>query len=185
MLYNKNDAQSYEKEFNKRFSNFCEKSPVLLSFNLSPTCVQVVDESKDNVFEFTWDYTLTVKEFIHAIKEILIKSCYPVITKKETTIEDVSIEEQSKMIADGVSVDKVPTKREVYKKKYYLIDKVIVYRDVFLIKELETDQVSRYKLNKSAIFFLKKVRNGSFSPEEAGTFFFENATLLNVIQENV
>jgi hypothetical protein len=183
MLYNKNDSQSYEKEFKKRFTNFCEKSPVLISMNVSPTCVQVVDESTDNVYEFPWDYTLTVKEFIHAIKEILVKSCYPVIIKTETTIEDVSIDEQSEMIANGVSLDKVPTKREIKKERKFLIDKIIVYRDIFLIKDMETGVMSRYKLNKSAIFFLKKLRNEEFTSVEAGNFFFDKATLLNVIEE--
>lgn len=183
MLYNKNDSQTYEKEFKRKFSNFCEKSPILLSFSISPSCVQVIDESQDNVYEFPWDYTLNVKEFIHAIKEVLIVNCYPQIIKTEFYIEDVPIEEQTKAIEEGTPIDQVPIKRERIKSTPYLIDKVIVYRDIFILKNLNTGLLSRYKLNKSAVFFLKKLRNKVFSKEEAGNFFFENANLLNIIEE--
>ena len=184
MIYNKHDSISYEKEFKKRFTNFGEKAPILISFNTTPTCVQVVDESKDTVYEFPWDYTLTVKEFIHAIKEVLVKACYPTIIKTELSELPLSIEDQTKMIENGVPLDKVPTRELIKSRKEYLIDKVIVYRDIFLLKELETNKVTRYKLNKSSIFFLKKIRNGTFSPEEAGNFFFDKAELINEVGEN-
>jgi hypothetical protein len=181
MIYNKHDSASYEKEFKKRFTNFAEKAPILISFNTTPTCVQVIDESKDTVYEFPWDYTLIVKDFIHAIKEVLVKACYPIIVKTEPKEEPISIAEQTRMIEKGIPLDKVPTKRIVKSQKSYLIDKVIVYRDIFLLKELDTETVWRYKLNKSSIFFLKKIRNGAFSPEEAGNFFFDKAELLNEV----
>ncbi len=183
MLYNKHDSQSYEKEFKKKFTNFSEKSPILLSFSITPTCVQVVDESSDNVYEFPWDYTLTVKEFIHAIKEVLLKSCYPRIIKTESYIENIPLEEQTKLIEEGVPISKVPTKREIKLQHEYLIDKVIVYRDIFLLRDQQTMKMSRYKLNKSSIFFLKKIRNGIFTREEAGNFFFDNAVFMNDIEE--
>lgn len=182
MLYNKHDVQSYEKEFKRKFTNFCEKSPILVSFSITPSCVQVVDESKEIVYEFPWDYTLTVKEFIHIIKETLVKNCYPKIVRVEKIRENMSIEEQTEMARQGVPVDKIPTIKEILKKTEYLIDKVVVYRDVFIIKNMNTGIMERYKLNNSSVFFLKKIRNGKFTPEEAGSFFFENSTFLNTIE---
>ncbi len=184
MIYNKHDSITYEKEFKKRFTNFGEKAPILISFNTTPTCVQVIDESNDTVYEFPWDYTLTVKEFIHAIKEVLVKACYPVIIKTEKEEKPLSIEEQTRLIERGMPLDDVPTKKTIQTQINYLIDKVIVYRDIFLLKEIDTGKVSRYKLNKSSIFFLKKIRNGTFTPEEAGNFFFDKAELLNEVEDN-
>jgi len=182
MLYNKHDVQTYEKEFKKKFTNFCEKSPILVSFSVTPSCVQVIDESKEIVYEFPWDFTLTVKEFIHIIKDILVKNCYPRIIKSDRTKEVVSIEEQTLLAKGGVPIDQIPTIREVVKKTEYLIDKVVVYRDIFIVKNMKTNMSERYKLNNSSVFFLKKIRNGKFTPEEAGNFFFENSTFLNTIE---
>lgn len=183
MLYNKHDVQTYEKDFKKKFTNFCEKSPILLSFSLTPTSVQVIDESKDFVYEFNWDFTIPVKEFIFTIKKVLVENCYPKIIRIEEEVEPLSIKEQTKLIEEGYKIDSIPTTKNIIKKVEYLIDKVIVYRDIFIIRNLLTEEVERYKLNNSSIFFLKKIRNGKFTPEEAGSFFFDNATFLNKIGE--
>lgn len=181
MLYTRMDSKTYESEFKKRFTNFCEKSPMLVSFNMTPTVVQVVDESKDMIYEFAWDYTLSVKEFIHAIKEVLIKNCYPRIIKVTRSEENMPIEEQTKLAQEGMNISEIPTKRIVEHKKTFIIDKVVVYKDVFIIIDEETNESFKYHLNKSSIFFLKKIKNGTFSPTEAGSFFFEHGTLLSKI----
>ncbi len=181
MLYTRKDSKSYEMEFKKRFTNFCEKSPILLSFTTSASLVQVIDESQDTVYEFPWDYTIDVKEFIHAIKQVLIQNCYPIIIKISKTEIPTTIEEQTKIAQSGVPIDTIPTKKVLLSKKEYLIDKVIIYKDTFILIDKETLEVFRYKLNKSSVFFLKNIRNGKFSKEQAGDFFFDNAELLNKI----
>lgn len=182
MLYSKTNAFVYQKEFQKRFTNFCDKSPVLLSFNMTPTNVQVIDETQDFVFEFLWDYTLSPKGFIHAIKEVLQKKCYPRIIRTEILVESIPPEEQAKMIEDGRDISKVPTKKEIKRYTEYIIDKIIVYKDIFVLRDIGTNRLFRYKLNKSSIFFLKKLRNGQTTKETAGQFFFDNATFLNELQ---
>jgi hypothetical protein len=182
MLYNKHDAKTYEKEFMKRFTNFSDKSPMLISFSVTPTCVQIVDENTDTVYEFKWDYTLSVKEFIHIIKEKLSQACYPEIIK--TIKEEVALSslEQAKLLENGTDIDKIPLTKTLLNKKVYIIDKVIIYKDIFILKEKETGKLSRYQLNKSAVLFLKKMRSGSISKEDAGNFFFENSNHLNDIE---
>jgi len=182
MLYNKNTTQMYEREFKKRFANFCEKSPVLLSYIMTPTSVQVTDEVQEIIHEFIWDFTLSVKEFIHYIKQKLIKACYPTIIKTTKMEVLVDVEEQTELLSSGIPIDEIPTKKIVLIKKEYLLDKVIVYKDIFILQDLETKESFRYKLAKSSIFFLKKIRNGLLTKEEAGTFFFENSELLNQIE---
>jgi len=182
MLYQKNDSNTYIQEFRKRFGNFCEKAPILLSFTTQPTLVQVINENDDMVFEIPFDFSIPVKAFIHGIKNMLVaRGCYPILHKVETSPEEVSTEEQISMAVEGASLDAIPVKR--YKKKVtpFLIDKCIVFRDTFIIKNLETEEMFRYHMNKSCIFFLKKYRSGKFTKEEAADYFFKNSTLLNQI----
>jgi hypothetical protein len=182
MLYNKGDSSQYIQEFKKRFTNFCEKCPLLISFTTTPNGVQVIDETSNDVYEISWDFAIPVKSFIHGIKNMLIdKGCYPIIYKIEEGEESVSHEEQLQMAIDGESLDSIPVRR--YKKHMtrLLIDKCVIFKDIFILKDLDTNKVFRYKLNKSSVFFLKKMRSGKLTQEEAGKYFFEHATFLNNI----
>jgi len=181
MLYTRNDTKSFETEFKKRFTNFCDKSPVLLSFAMTPTSVQVIDEANDDVYEFPWEYSSEVKEFIHKIKHVLIEKCYPVILQTLTSEVPLTIEEQTRMAGEGTPIESIPLRKVVKTTREFLIDKVIVYKDVFIIEDRNTKDLFRYKLNRSSIFFLKKIRSGEFSREEAGEFFFKHGVLLNKI----
>ena len=182
MLYNRNDSQSYVAEFKKRFMNFCEKAPLLLSYTTTPQSIQIIDESTEDVFEIDWDYSIPVKSFIYGIKQMLIsRDRYPILHRIEEREEGVTTEEQVSMAVDGTDLASIPVKR--YKKSIhkFLIDKCIVFKDIFLIKDLETGKMYRYKMNKSCVFFLKKMRTGRFNREQAASYFFENSILLNEV----
>lgn len=182
MLYQKNDSQSFVAEFKKRFSNFAEKAPLLLSYTTTPGAVQIIDESTDDVFEIPWDYSIPVKSFIFGIKQYLIqKDRYPILNKVEAEEEEIPTSEQITMAVDGTELGKIPVKR--YKKhiRVYRIDKVIVFKDIFIIQDLETEKMYRYRMNKSSVFFLKKIRSGRLNREQAASYFFENSVLLNEI----
>ena len=180
MLYEKNDSNLYIKEFRKKFSNFAEKAPMLLSYSVSPQKVSVIDESTNMVYEFEWDFTIPVKSFIFGIKKILSKN-YPVLIQELQKEIHLTPEEQSKLISEGVSVDSVPvSKKEIVTRKF-IIDKVIINKDIFILKEAGTDRLFRYKLNKSSVIFLKKIRAGELNEKEAGKYFFKNSTFLGEI----
>lgn len=185
MLVDRIDSKVYIQEFKSRFSNFCEKAPAVLSFTASDSKVQVIDETTDTIYEFDWDFTTPVKHFIHGIKMVLTEHCYPIIVKCEEKNEPIPVEEQAKMAEEGMNLDIIPTMRKVVTKTPFLIDKVIVYKDIFLIKNIYTDELFRYQLTKSSINFLKKIRSGQWSPEKAADFFFKNSVFLNkVIAKN-
>lgn len=182
MLYTKNDSQTYIQEFKKRFQNYCEKAPILLSYTTTSNSVQVIDESQNDVYEIPWDFSIPVKSFIHGIKNYFIeKGCYPILHKIEEEEEKISENEQIEMAVQGTDLESIPVKR--YKKSIhkFLIDKCIIFKDIFLIKDLETGKMYRYKMNKSCVFFLKKMRTGRFNREQAASYFFENSILLNEV----
>ena len=188
MLYSKGDSLSYSQEFRKRFTNFCVKSPVLLSFNTLSSGVQVINESNDTVYEFDFSFITPVKEFISGIKRVLVEECYPVLNKVEYIEEPLSIKEQVDLASDGgVDIDKIPV---IKKKKIvhsFIVDKVIVIRDIFIIKSIESGDMLRYKLNGSSVTFLNNIRRSSNDPkylnrEDAANYFFSHATLMNKIE---
>lgn len=189
MLYNRSDSSTYIQEFRKRFTNFCEKSPVLLSFTTTGTGVKVINESTDVVYDFEFDYTLPVKQFIFGIKQILVEECYPILNLVIEEEESISMEEQIAIATDeDTPIEKVPTKRIVEKSKRFLIDKVIIFRDTFIVKDLTTEKMYRYKLNGSAVLFLNNMRSSEdrkshLTPEKAAQYFFKHSQLLNEIVE--
>jgi len=182
MLCERNDSQSYIRDFQKRFNNFAEKAPILLSYSTHPKGVSVIDEGKSTIYEFDWDFTVPVKAFIHGIKEVLSAKAYPTIILTQKKEELVTEDEAADLMAMGVDADQVPETKVRTSKVSFMIDKVIVFKDTFILKNLHTGQLSRYKLNKSSVVFLKKLRSGALNPSTAGTYFFENATFLNDIE---
>lgn len=181
MLLQKNDSNNYIQEFKKRFTNFAEKAPALLSFTTTPTGVKVIDETTDIGFDFEWEFTVSVKAFIHGIKETISPHCYPKMIHTTQREVPLTAEEQAELIAKGMNLDDVPSTRTVVQEKTYIIDRVISYKDIFLIIDEETREVFRYKMNSSCIFFLKKIRSGRLDARSAATYFFEKSVLLNEI----
>jgi len=179
MLVRTLDSTVYVAEFKKRFSNFCEKSPILLSYVVSEARVDVIIEDTDEVLSFQFDYTIDVKTFIFGIRQILIERAYPIITKIEEKSVPLSMDEQMKLAETGTPVDELPRERVEKTSSDYLIDRVIIYKDIFILKEISSGRMFRYQLNSSSVFFLKKLKSGRMTKVEGATFFFENATLLN------
>lgn len=182
MLYTKNDSASYVQQFKKKMTNFADKAPLLLSFTTTPIGVQIVNESTDDVWDIPWDFSVPVKLFIYGIKQILIKdNAYPILTKVERTTETYSQQEQVDMAVSGIPVEDIPVTKIIENKKQYRIDKLIVYKDIFIIEDIETQQKFRYQMNKSSVFFLQKIRSHKLNSETAADYFFANSKLMNEI----
>jgi len=185
MLQQKIDSERYRADLIKKLSNFCEKSPVLLSFVTSDAGVTIIHSNSNKKYEFPWDYTKPVKSFIHDIKMVLVANHYPRMVEVTKNQIPLTPEEQAKLLEEGVDPEKLPTTREVSTSRLWRIDRVIVWRDIFILVDEQTGEQFRYKLNKSCVFFLKRYRSGGFTLETAAEYFFKNATLLNAIVPKV
>lgn len=182
MLYTKNDSASYIQQFKRKMTNFADKAPILLSFTTTPTGVQLINEHTDDVYEVAWDFSVPVKLFIFGIKQILRESnAYPIMTKVLSEVQEVPEAEQLQLATQGIPLEEIATKRTVRIEKKYLIDKIIVCRDIFIIEDLDTGTKYRYHMSKSSVFFLKKMRSGKLDSEQAAQYFFENSELMNEI----
>lgn len=182
MLFDKTNTHKYRAEFNSRFSNFCHKAPLLLSFALDEKEVKVIDEATSMVYSFSWDITIPVKKFIYQIKETLIKNgCYPVIIKTTKSERDPTPEEIAEEMADGIPLEETTIKIEITEQKKYLIDKVVIFKDIFILRDLETEDLCQFKLERKSVLFLRKLRTNKMTEEEAGEFFFKEAKFIGVL----
>ena len=184
MLHQKIESGQYINEFRTKMSNFINKAPILASFVITPQGVDVIHENTKRVYHYDWDFTKHVKSFIHDIKLDIINH-YPRLLEVITTQRALTPEEQAKMIEEkGISPSEVPTVSITDEKRLWRIDKVIIFRDTFILVDEATQESYRYKMNRSCVYFLTSYRNGEFdSLESAANYFFKNSTLVNHIEK--
>lgn len=172
MLYIKQDSKNYITEFKKRFSNFCEKAPVLLSFTVTEDYVQIINEALDstqeNVLTVNWDFSITVKEFIYGIKQILMKRWYPRIIR-------ISISNDIKSNSANQDILETP----------YIIERVILLKNVFILFNERTQSKEFYEFKGNSYVFLKKAYSLKEDAKILGEQFFSQAVKLeNVTRES-
>lgn len=184
MILKKIDSKEYKSLFIEKFTNFAEKSPVIISFATDDIGVTVVHENSGRKYFYPWDYVTPVKMFIHEIKKDLISNHYPRISRTVEVERSLTPEEQASYIASGMSLDDVPSKVTEEVEELYRIDKIIVMKDEFVIVNEKTLQQFCYHMKGSAFSYLRNYRTGKFGDiEEAGRVFFENCTLVKELNK--
>lgn len=185
MIYNKIDSNEYKEEFRKKFKNFGEKAPIIISFIVDDLGVTIIHENSKLKYFYEWDFTIPVKSFIHKIKQDISFKHYPRITKKEVITRLYSSEEVADLLSKGANIDSLPEFITEEKIITYRIDKILALKDEFVLIDEDTNEQFVYKMNSSSIYFLKNYRSGHFKDiEEAGDFFFKKSKLLTKL-ENV
>ncbi len=172
-------------EFKKKFTNFCEKAPIILSFNLSPTEVILFEqkynsENTNLLHTFQLDYTKNIQSNIADIKKWLMKCKYPVMIKQETYFKEFTANEINIMIDEGLTLDDVLKQKKVVKSIQMRIEKVIIKRNELHVRNLETNELNFYYLDMPLISFLIKLSIlDSISSVDAWELFNEKAKLLD------
>lgn len=180
MVYNKINASQYREDFDKKFSNFGDKAPIMISYLTDELGVTVIHENSNTSYFYEWDYTIPIKSFIHNIKQDLSYNHYPRISRIETKVEKLTADKQAEMIANGVALDDIPSSQEVTREVTYRIDKILAMKDEFILIDESTGEQYCYKMNGSSIYFLKNYRKGDYKDTlEAGNAFFKKSVLLD------
>lgn len=185
--YEKIDAGKWKEDFLKKFQNLIKKAPIIAQITMLENSVKIKEFKSEKNYEFTFDYSLPIKIFIHNLVEIFEQEVYPVIILKKITFEKCTPEEVEKLIEEGMSVDEALSyKKEIIDSIRYRIYKTIINHDEIFIKNELTKERSRYKFPSGTVsLFFKKLRAG-ISEEEAGKYFFDNAQYLNrIYPENI
>ena len=174
MILNKIDTTKYKEDFTKKFNNFGEKAPIMISFAIDEFGVTIVHENSGKKYFYDWDFTIPVKAFIHKIKQDLSYNHYPRLIREIEVLDEDSAVDQILEGKDPESVEN--TKKTTTKEITYRIDKVLMMKDQFILVEEATGESYCYQLEGSSVYFLKNYRNGVYKNiKEAGDYFFKNA----------
>lgn len=188
----------WESTFQKKFSNFCKKSSIMLSMviEIKDGCkgVTVTHVNTNCDYFFPFDYKKNVKDFIAEIKNLLVEKHYPRIVEQifeqhENTKEEL-VEQLEK---DPTKIDELSKySLRLSGERLFRIDKVLQWKNIaFLYLEkstLEGDQIGvyyKYKYNKSLVIYMRKYRKGEFdSLEKAGEEFFKDSSLISILDSS-
>ena len=182
MLLNEFPTEEFLEVFKKKFTSFCNKAPVIISFKVTPTSCFVQEMGTKEIKKFDFDFNKPVEVNIFEIKQWLLDKKYPRMIQLIEREEDLSPEEAEELISQGV-----PTERVFFGKKKtteateWRIEKAIIKRDEVFVRNLSTDKYYRYKLHMPSTIFLKRMREGKYNPFEAWVEFQEKAEFLNEI----
>ena len=179
MLGRKIDVDKFNREFNKRFANFCMKAPLSLSYALSGDKLKLYKEPDDSLLlEFPFDYSKSVKENIFRIRESLVQFHYPrFIISKQTEVQPDTGTLASKYESGEISVDELLNYKEFkVTETEYIIERVIYMRDELFIRNESTDTLERYKMKMPVTYFLKGLIQGEY--DSPGEFFLKKSRKL-------
>ena len=172
MLYKKLNSHQYRADFTKKFINYSEKAPVLLSFVMTENLVRIIHETSQKMYDFSWDYEKDIKTFIWEIKSKISENHYPrlvesVYTEEKKTPEELA-DEYTKSGVVGSTIKVV--KNDIL----WRVERVIVKQDNLILVNEDTGEQFLYKMNTPCTFFLTKYRSGFFkSLNEAWNYFNE------------
>jgi len=170
-------------EFKKRFSNFCNKAPVILTFKITPSSCFLKDCEKDIVHKFEFNHLIDVKTNIKVIKDWLVENVYPRMIEENFSETDLTNEEIEKLIESGVNEEEAIMKKDIQvSETAWIIEKLIIKRDELFIKNVENNRMYRYKMLIPSTLFLKKIRSGDMSEKEIFNYFYNKSTLINEIR---
>ena len=186
---------------------YLNRAPILVSdITGTENCVDgvhIIHESTKTKMFFPFpspEFDEDPKIWVHNIKDNLLQF-YPRIIENVVEKRAMSPTEMALFVEHGGDYKNVPTEtEEVILQKLWRIDKVQVYKDIFIL-QLEATRTSkdapwqhvdecvpvqnRYKFQGgSSVFFLNKYRNLGFTNQvEAGKDFFENSIFIDELQQ--
>ena len=185
MLINKseNTITDFLELFKKKFSNFCVKSPCLLSFDCNMEKVIVKEDHLKETFDFRFDHSKTVKENINDIRNYLMEHWYPVMIQEKKEYLDYTPEEMEVLIDESNStLEQISfAKKEIVTIFHWRIERIIIKKNELFVRNLETGKQYRYYLEKiSAPVFLRKMFS-DWTPTYTYRMFEQKSKFLNEI----
>lgn len=176
------DTTEFQKIFDKKFSNFCDKAPLLISYQLTPMGVIVKNIYSQESNEFKFNFEKEVSQNIFDIKTWLVENWYPTLVDLEEKVNEYSAEELSLLMQkEGLSLDQALKARKVSEvKTVWRIEKVILKRDELFVRNISTDQLFRYKMRMPTTIFLQRLRD-RYTKEEAFSVFKEKASIISLL----
>jgi len=175
------DVRKYIRIFERTFKNFSNKTPLILSFNISPPSVFIYlhkDDSEEGklIIEYKLNYYRSIKNSIRDIKNQLTQY-FPIMTEiiesEYSAIELNELVDQKEISTDDVG--NVKKLEEVN----YRIDRVVLESDEILILDLTENKLFNFRLKTPVTTFLRKLQSEDMSPKNAWKYFREKSEFLD------
>ena len=182
------DVKNFMFLFRKKFRNFCNKAPLLLSYSTTPYAVTIFkhrdgksmidDIGKELVLEHVFNYDKDVKENIKEIKNVLLEF-YPTMIQSTKREIPYTADKLSQMVKEGKisSADLVNGKIEEPITVKWRIERVIITYDEILALNMEENKMYHFKLKVPVSRFLRLVRS-DLEPHEAWNYFEKRSVCL-------
>jgi len=192
------DVSSFLDDFQSRFRNFCKKAPLFLSYKTFDRGVNLyqytVDSSKDNgskfeskkVYEYYFDYDLSVKANIANIKHWLQGNLYPGMMLTAVLNEEYSVEELNALVSNGKIklTDISDVSKTIEKNIYFRIEKIISERDEVFIVELDSNEMFRFKMKIPVFSFIKTIfTDSTMTGSKLWGLFMEKSVYLSKVKK--
>jgi len=195
MLDNKFSAKWWKDKFSSKFTNFCKKSPVLLSMIIKiqngEEGVLITHVNSNSKYFFPFKYEQDPKDFIADIKSLLVEKHYPRIIEEILEKHELTSSELALKVEKGHDINNLSKyEMRVIGTRMYRIDKILAWKQIAILLLEESsflnDEIGesfRYKFNGgSLVIFLKNYRSGKFKTlEEASEYFFINSLIIDQI----
>lgn len=195
MIHNSINCKKWEKDFLKKFQSFMKKCPVVFSIVNTPGGIYITHVGSNKKYFFEYDYEVDVKDFIHSIKVFFIPKHYPKISEIITEEVPITAYEKALLLEKNENMSKAPEfTKKIVAAKIWRIDRVMLWKNTFILVPentfdengnliKNTDSPRIYKMNGSAVMYLRNYRNGKWKDlEEAGKHFFENSIYIKDLE---
>lgn len=185
-------AQDFRVEFTKKFSNFCKKSPLILSYIVAgdaEVSVFVHNNAQDLsqkslALTYRFDFSLSVKENIFEIRKDLVKNWYPIMEQVTYREKSYSPQELNAMVERGeIDIDDVSSNmfREPYTVSHR-VEKSVIVDNTLLVRNLDTKELHQYRLRMPVATFVRRINDMTY--KERWELFEQKSRYERTIQEN-
>lgn len=83
-----------------------------------------------------------------------------------------------KLLRQEVTLSEGETEEALVKKTLYVLDKIILFNDLFILENSETGEKEFFKFTKNSYLFVKQLKEKADDAEALGLYFFQNAEKL-------
>lgn len=180
-----------------KLTAYLNRVPLTVNYAVENTRIIITPECENSKeFSFDFDYDLDPKTWVHNIKEELIPY-YPRLVEKVYEEVELTSEELALRLVNGEDPQNIPrVEKRCVKMNGYRIDKVLCYKDIFLLTlESEAEnpmkkadfkpvepRMFRYKYVGSSVIFLNKLKERKVDLITASEDFFKRAVLIDEVE---
>lgn len=185
------NVKEFRNGFDKKFSNFCKKAPIFLSYIAGDNSVSIYQHpnSKDRtirekIIEYEFNFNMSVKENIFEIRRQLIENWYPMLRKRITYEESHDAQELNVMVEKGeITIDDIGTNGILKEKETLLrIERVIVMKDWLFVRNLDTNEMCQYRTRMPVTTFLRRIQE--LDDNKSIDLFNKKAIFNKIVEED-